>query len=120
MGQNVILGWIARRVPEVLGLVTMLVTFYNALPPAHQETIVAVVTGQGGGLTVSAVIGLGLYVWAQIMSYRATVKPQVVTTDAKKIELPKAGEGVGTTRKVEALAEGAPQPKSLWERLTGR
>lgn len=120
IAQNVIFGWIARRVPELVGLLTMIVSAYNALPAEHQATIIAVLTGQGGGLTVTALFGLAIYLWSQFLSYRATVKPQVVTTDAKKIALPASGAGVGTTKKVEALAEAAPKPRTLWEVLTAR
>ncbi len=116
MFQNVIIGWIARRVPELVGLVTMLVTLYNSLPAQHQETIVAVLTGQGGGLTVSALIGLALYLWAQFMSYRATVKPQVVTSDGQKVAI---APNTRAASQIEAVAATAPKPRTLWERLTG-
>lgn len=49
--------------------------------------VFAILTGQGGTLTIGAGIGFAVYVWSQIMSYRATVKPQVVTPDKKRREL---------------------------------
>lgn len=117
---NVITGWLWRRVQELGSFAAVLIPIYLAMSPAMQATVHAIFTGQGGGLTVSAALGLAWYVWTQVQSYRATVRPQVVTTDGKKLGLPSSGEGVGTTRKVEALAEATPQPKTLWERITGK
>lgn len=113
-------GWVGRRVQELGSLGTILVPIYLAMPQDMKESVHAIFSGQGGGLTISAAIGLGWYVWTQIQSFRATTKAQVVTTDGTKIALPKAGAGVSTTRKVEALAEAAPAPRTLWDRITGR
>lgn len=121
IAQNVIMGWLWRRAQELSGLAFALVPIYMAMPPSMQKDIQAIFTGQGGGLTLSAAFGIAWYLWTQWQSYRATTRPQVVTTDGTKIALPKAGqEGINTTRKVEALAEAAPQPKTLWDRLTNR
>ncbi|KKB12358.1 hypothetical protein VE25_07300 [Devosia geojensis] len=120
VAQNVILGWLWRRVQELAGLALTLVPIYLAMPPSMQADVHAIFSGQGGNLTISAAIGLAWYLWTQWKSYRATVMPQVVTTDARKVPLPAAGEGSGTTRKIEALAEAAPRPRTLWERLTQR
>lgn len=118
---NVITGWLWRRVQELGSLATFLIPLYLAMPPNRQAEIQMILSGQGGGLSISAGLGLAWYLWTQFQSYRATVKPQVVTTDGTKIALPKAGqEGVSTTRKVEAIAEAVPQPKTLWERITGK
>jgi hypothetical protein len=83
--KNAAIGWVGRRAVEVGGLVTLLVNLYNSLPPAHQETIVEVLTGKGGGLTVGAVFGLALWLWSQFMSFRATTKDQMVA-DGKKVD----------------------------------
>lgn len=121
IAQNVIMGWLWRRAQEIASLAGIFVPIYLAMPASMKDDVNAIFSGQGGGLTISAAIGLGWYVWTQIQSYRATTKPQVVTTDGTKIALPTKGqEGVATTRKVEALAEAAPKPKTLWERLTQR
>ena len=120
IAQNVIMGWLWRRAQEIAAWAFALVPIYLAMPPSMQQDVQAIFTGQGGGLTVSATFGILWYLWTQWQSYRATVVPQVITRSGTKIELPKAGEGVGTTRNVEAMAEGAPRPKTLWERLTSR
>ena len=118
---NVITGWLWRRVQELGALSSIFIPIYLAMPASMKDDVQAIFTGQGGGLTISAAIGLLWYLWTQFQSYQATTKPQVVTTDGTKIALPKAGqEGVTTTRRVEALAEAAPQPKTLWDRITGK
>jgi hypothetical protein len=118
--QSAAAGWLWRRAQELASLAGIFIPIYLAMPPSMQQDVQAIFTGQGGGLSVSAVFGLVWYFWTQWQSYRATVVPQVITRSGTKIELPKAGEGVGTTRNVEAMAEGAPRPKTLWERLTSR
>lgn len=118
---NVITGWLWRRVQELGSLATFLIPLYLAMPSNRQAEIQMILSGHGGGLSISTGLGLAWYLWAQFQSYRSTTKPQVVTTDGTKIALPKAGQdGVSTTRKVEALAEGAQQPKTLWDRITGK
>jgi len=117
---NVITGWLWRRVQELGSLATFLIPLYLAMPPNRQAEIQMILSGQGGGLSISAGLGLAWYLWTQIQSFRATTKPQVVGTDGTKTALPKAGEGVNTTRKIEALAGGAPVTKTLWDRITGK
>ena len=85
---NVVVGWVLRRVGEVAGLLAFLLSLVLSLPPAYQDVIIALLTGQGGGLTITAILGLLGYLWAQYRSYRATVTPQVVTSDKTKHELP--------------------------------
>lgn len=76
--ENVAIQWLIRRVPEWGGLIVALMTFYNSIPPQYQAIIVAIVTGQGGGLTVGALIGFALWAYAQIISFRQTTKPKQV------------------------------------------
>lgn len=117
IAQNVIVGWLWRRAQEIAGLAFALVPIYLAMPPAMQQDVQAIFSGQGGGLTISAALGIIWYLWTQWQSFRATTKPQVVTRDGTKIELPKTGEGAKTTSTVEAVAAGAPRPKTLAERF---
>ena len=78
MFQSVAIQWLIRRVPDWGGTIMFLASIYAALPDQHKATIGAILTGQGGGLTVSAIIGLGAFVYAQVISYRSTVKPKEV------------------------------------------
>lgn len=85
---NVVLGWIWRRVLEIAGWLGVAASIYAGLPPEYQGVVFAILTGQGGTLTIGAGIGFAVYIWSQVMSYRATVKPQVVTSEKKKITVP--------------------------------
>jgi hypothetical protein len=117
IAQNVILGWLWRRAQEVASFAAVLVPVYLAMPPDMQATVQAIFTGQGGGLTVSAYIGLGYYLWTQWQSYRATVRPQVVTTDGHKVVL---APNTPSARQADAVAAAAPAPRTLWDMLTRR
>ncbi|MET0337896.1 MAG: hypothetical protein ABW063_09045 [Caulobacter sp.] len=88
LSENVIVGWVRRRLLEVGGIVGLIVPFVMAMPPDQQAVLVAIITGQGGGLSIAALFGLGVYLFGQWRSWRATVNPQVVTSDKKKIEVP--------------------------------
>lgn len=76
--ENVAVQWLIRRVPEWGGIILTLVTFYNSIPPQYQAIIVAIVTGQGGGLTIGALIGFAMWAYAQVISYRQTTRPKEV------------------------------------------
>lgn len=117
IAQNVILGWLWRRAQELASLAGIFVPIYLAMPRSMQADVQAIFTGQGGGLTISAAIGLGWYLWTQFQSYRATTKPQIVTTDGQKKELPK---GSSAAREADAVAAGAPAPRTIWERILSR
>lgn len=75
---NVAVQWLIRRIPEVGGLIITITAIIQAIPPEHLATIVAILAGQGGGLTVTAVIGLFLWLYAQIVSYRQTTRAKEV------------------------------------------
>lgn len=121
MFQNVIWGWLSRRGIELGGIAAAALSWYMTRTPAEQDAINRVFTGDWREVPIGVYIGIGATIWGYVWSFRATTAPQVVTADAHKIPLPRKGEeGVSTTRKVETLANAAPAPKTLWERLTGR
>jgi hypothetical protein len=113
--QSAAAGWIGRRVQELGALASIFVPIYLAMPPAMKDSVHAIFMGQGGGLTLSAAGGLAWYLWTQFQSFRATTKPQVVTTAGKKLPLTPTG-----SKEAEAIAKLAPVPRSLWERLFSR
>lgn len=119
--QSAAAGWIGRRVQELGSLAAILVPVYLAMPPGMQRDVQAIFTGQGGGLTISAAMGLAWYLWTQFQSYRATTKPQVVTKAGQKIT-PKP-DSVAQER-IETQAKAAPKQQTiaerLWERITTR
>lgn len=119
--QSAAAGWLWRRAQELGSLATVLIPIYLAMPPSMQEDVRAIFTGQGGGLTISAALGLLWYLWTQFQSYRATTKPQVVTTAGQKIT-PKP-DSVAQER-IETQAKAAPKQQTIaeqiWERITNR
>ena len=117
IAQNVVLGWLWRRLQELVAFVAGLAPLFMMLPPAYQDLILGVLQGQGGGYSISVYIGLIGYLWTQWQSYRATVKPQVVTTEGRKVILDK---GTSAASRADAVAATAPPQRTLWERLTGR
>jgi len=108
IAHNVVFGWLWRRGQELTSIATILVPIYLAMPPSMQKDVQAIFTGQGGGLTISAALGIAWYLWTQFQSWKATVRPQVVTTDGEKINLPQ--QSTATTQ-VEAIAKTAPVPR---------
>jgi len=118
VAQNVVLGWLWRRAQELAGLAFTLVPIYLAMPPSMQQDVQAIFTGQGGGLTISAAVGILWYLWTQWQSFRATTVAQVVTGDGQKITLAK---DTRAANQIEAAASVAPRPpRTLWERMTGQ
>lgn len=88
LSENVIFGWVRRRLIEVGGILTAIIPFVLAMPPEQHAVLIAIISGQGGALSVAAALGFAVYVIGQVRSYIATVRPQVVTSDKKKLEVP--------------------------------
>jgi hypothetical protein len=109
--KSVVLGWLGRRVLDWGGwLGTFLLSvigLYNALPQTAQAAIGSALQGNWQDLTLGAILPLGALVFSQIMSFRATVKPQVVTDKGEKVamkELPKATQAE-VKQKIETEAK---------------
>ena len=115
--QSAAAGWLWRRVQELASLASIFVPIYLSMSPDMKDSVHAIFSGQGGGLTITAAVGLGWYVWTQLQSYRATTIAQVVTKAGQKI-LPKP-DSVAMER-VETQAKAAPKRQTLWERITGQ
>ena len=108
---SVALGWLGRRVLDWGGwLGTFLLTLigiYNGLPPAAQQAIGAVIKGEWQSLTLGSLVPIAALVWSQIASFRATVKPQVVTDEGKRVEMDKLAPAAQQT--VNATVREAPK-----------
>ena len=115
IAQNVVLGWLWRRLQELVAFTAGLAPLFMMLPPEYQKLVIAVLQGQGGGYTISTYAGFAFYLWTQWQSWRATVKPQVVTSDGRKIPIAKDTRAAS---QIEAVASVAPKPRTLWDRLT--
>ncbi len=116
---GVALGWLGRRILDWGGwLGTFMLTIiglYNGLPPVAQQAVQAVVTGHWQDITLGSLIPLAMLVWSQISSFRATVRPQIVTSDGQKVELDKLQPTVQAN--VEATAIAAPRRRTLADLL---
>jgi len=104
---SVALGWLGRRFQELGSLLAIIVPIYLGMPAEHQRGILAILTGQGGGLSISAAFGLGWYLWTQWQSYRATTRPQVVTDEGKRVETDKLAPAAQQT--INATVKAAPK-----------
>ncbi|HEV7345454.1 MAG TPA: hypothetical protein VGN60_07460 [Devosia sp.] len=114
--QNVAVQWLIRRVPEFTGLIVALVTFYNSMPAEYQAIIISIVTGQGGGLTIGALIGFALWAWAQWNSYRATVRPQTVVKTVEGTSVRVAPDQPAIVHRGEII----PPRRTLWDVIVGK
>lgn len=117
MTKSVIWGFLTRWALEVGGFGSLIIGAYISAPPEHQAAIQAIFAGNGGDLPVNAALGLALYTWGRIWAYRATVSPQVVTTDGNKVVLDKQS---ASARQADAVAAGAKPARSLFERIFKR
>lgn len=83
-------GWFLRRILDwggwLGGFLLFVINTYNNMPPALQAAIMKVVEGNWQEITLGSLIPLGALVWSQIVSFRATVKPQVVI-DGQQVPL---------------------------------
>lgn len=118
MLNNVAVQWLLRRIPDVGGWVTFVVSVYLAMPESQKEAVNAILTGNGGGLTVTALIGLGAFVYGQIISFRSTVRPQAVVEENGKLvtnNLAPAKE-----REVKDVVTHVSSKKNLLDIILGR
>lgn len=86
------IGWLLRRIPDwggqLLGWLGGLAVLFMQLDPVTQAAVAAVLQGNWQNVTLGSLAGVILFGVGQWRSYRATVKPQVVTSGGTKIEVP--------------------------------
>lgn len=122
------LGWLGRRALDWGGwlgtFVVAALGFYNNLTPQQQESVGRILSGNWQEITLGSLVPFAVLVWSQVMSFRATTRPQIVTDDGVKIatkELPKAKKTL-----VEEMANVADEKKKaarkpgLLDKLFGR
>ena len=88
IGGNAALGWAFRRIWDWGGWIggtlgTVLALFAN-LDPATQAIVLTVLQGRWQEITLGGAVGFIIWALSQWRSWRATVKPQVVTPDRKR------------------------------------
>lgn len=119
-------GWWGRRLLEWLGLggsaIGGLFTLYNNMPPQLRGVLDRVLAGNWEEVTLGAAVPFAIYVVTQVLSFRATTKPQIVTDDGKKVstnELPHATKSLVEAQAETVVARKKREP-SLLERMFGK
>jgi len=122
MLNNVAVQWAIRRVLDYGGwigtFVGGLLWFYSNLTPSQQSLIGGLVEGNWQDITLGSLIPFLVLVWSQIISFRATVKPQAVVEENGKLvtnTLAPAKE-----KEVKDAVQHVSSRKSLIEILTGK
>jgi len=119
---SVTVGWLGRRVLDWGGwlgsFLLSLIGIYNSLPPTTQQVVQQAISGNWKEITLGALIPIFGLVVSQVMSWRATVKPQVVTQEGNKVPLDALPPSVEKTAEIIATARKSAKP-TLLERLRG-
>jgi hypothetical protein len=115
--KSVVVGWLGRRILDWGGwlgtFLLVVIGLYNALPATSQAAIGSAIRGDWQDITLGALIPLAGLVVSQVMSFRATVKPQVVTPDGEKVamkELPKTTQTVVKEQAKTVVEKKRPSP----------
>lgn len=122
MLSSVALGWLGRRVLDwggwVGGTLFTIIQFYNSLPPGVQMIIQQVAEKRWTEITLGSLFIFVPYVWSQVQSFMATVKPQVVTEEGKRVPTNKLPEPVKETIEAKVAPE-ARKRKTLADVVKG-
>jgi hypothetical protein len=119
---NVAAQWAVRRVFDYGGWIGTfaggLFLFYNGLTPSQQGLINGLLQGNWQDITLGSLLPFMVLVYSQIISYRATVKPQAVVEEN--------GNLVTNTlapkkeKEVAEVVTNVSSRKSLWDILKGQ
>lgn len=122
MLQNIAVQWAIRRVLDWGGwigtLAGGLIWFYAQLTPSQQNMIDGLLAGNWQDITLGSLLPFGVLVWSQIVSFRATVKPQAIVEENGKLvtnTLAPAKE-----KQVADVVVNVSSKKTLWEIITGK
>lgn len=106
---SVAMQWWLRRLWDwggmLAGWLSGLLALYGMMPAEMQRTVLAILGGQWGDVSLAAAGGFIVWALSQWRSYVATVKPQIVTKDGRQAELSELPRGTITA--VEEFAHTA-------------
>lgn len=117
---NVAVQWLIRRIPDWGGWIGTvgggLLLFYNSLTPQQQNMINGLLQGNWQDITLGSLVPFAILVYSQIISFRATTKPETVTQtpDGTTVAVP-------THYNTESVEAGRTKPpkKTLFDILRG-
>ncbi|MBN9364847.1 MULTISPECIES: hypothetical protein [unclassified Devosia] len=106
---SVALQWWLRRLWDwggmLAGWLSGLLALYGMMPAEMQATLLAILGGRWGDVSLAAAGGFVVWGLTQWRSYVATVKPQIVTEDGRQAELRELPRG--TANAVQEFARTA-------------
>jgi len=106
---SVALNWWLRRLwdwgGQLAGWLGGLLALYGLMPAEMQHTLLALLSGRWGEISLASAGGFLIWAITQWRSYVATVKPQIVTKAGKRAELRELPSG--TVNAVEEFANTA-------------
>jgi len=119
---SVAVQWAVRRVLDYGGWIGTLggglLLFYTNLTPGQQSMIEGLLAGNWQDITLGSLVPFSVLVYSQIISFRATVKPQAVVEENGKLVTntlaPKK------EKEVSDVVTNVSSHKSLIEILTGK
>lgn len=101
--------WWLRRLwdwgGQLAGWLGGLLALYGLMPPDMQHTLLAILSGRWGEISLASAGGFIVWAITQWRSYVATVKPQIVTKSGKRAKLSELPRGNVTA--VEEFADTA-------------
>lgn len=101
--------WWLRRLwdwgGQLAGWAGGLLALYGLMPSDMQHTLLAILGGRWGEISLASAGGFLIWAITQWRSYLATVKPQIVTKSGKRAELCELPRGTSTA--VEEFAHTA-------------
>lgn len=118
---SVALNWWLRRIwdwgGQLAGWLGGLLALYGLMPSDMQHTLLAILGGKWGEISLASAGGFIVWAFTQWRSYVATVKPQIVTKAGRQAELRELPPG--NLRAVEEFAKTAilRRGETLIERL---
>src|SRR3712207_2084319 len=86
--KNQVAKWILRRLLELGGLGTFIVSLYAGLSPENQAVLWELIKGNTEGVSLQAVLGLASVIGGLVWNWRSTFKPHLMTADKQKAPLP--------------------------------